>query len=138
VYYFGKQSLNSLAKKKYDEFSDLYRKAQEAKILAEEKIKEIDRKLIQVEMEIFDLRETMDRDSILESEKILREAKETAFFLQQEGEKIAKAEFINAKENLQNEVLIMIRKAVEQKLTNSLTQDQKIRLVKNQISRLRH
>ncbi len=138
MYYFGKQSLNSLAKKKYDEFSDLYRKAQEAKILAEEKIKEIDRKLIQVEMEIFDLRETMDRDSILESEKILREAKETAFFLQQEGEKIAKAEFINAKENLQNEVLIMIRKAVEQKLTNSLTQDQKIRLVKNQISRLRH
>jgi F-type H+-transporting ATPase subunit b len=105
------------------------REAEAARVEAEAKFAEYDRKLTKAAAEIEDLSEGIRREGELEREKILAGARESAEKIKREAEKSAAYEISRARGELRREAAQLAIEIAEDLLNRNLTQADHARLV---------
>jgi F-type H+-transporting ATPase subunit b len=128
IYFLAKPMKNGLAGRRADIEKALV-EAQQAKDAAEKKFSEYDKKLSTASAEIAEISESIRKESELEKQRIIENAKEVAIKIEQDAEKTAKHEIAKAKETLKQEAAALAVSIAEDILAKNFTKEDDTRLI---------
>ncbi len=112
------------------------KEAEEARIKAEEKYKEYQEKVKNLEKEKAEILERMRKEAEAEKERILKEAKEKAKKIIEQAKVMAQQEFEKEKEYIKREATEKVINLATELLKRNITDDDHQRLIKETIERM--
>lgn len=124
-----RKPLANMAKKRRDDFLKVKAEAEAAKLEAEQKLKEVNARLSNLDNEIANMKQRSFDQAKLESDRIIEDATRLADHLKKEAKSIVEAEMLAAKAELQNEVLKLVKANVTEKIQKEFDSDRQLQLV---------
>ncbi len=112
------------------------KEAEEARLMAEEKFKEYQEKVKNLEKEKAEIIERMKKDAEAEKERILREAREKAKKIIEQAKVIAQQEFEKEKEIIKREATEKVINLATELIKKNITKQDHQKLIKETIERM--
>ena len=128
VYYLAKPIKKGLSGRR-EEIETALAAAKQAKLDAEAKFAEYDRKLAQATDEIAEISNAIRREGELEKQKIIANAKQLAIKIEQDAEKTAELEVVKARNELRREAVQLAVGVAEEMLKKNVTKEDDTRLI---------
>ena len=136
IYFFRKPAREGAAKKRA-EFLRVMNEAKKSYDDANEKLNQLKNRQANLETEIADLKKTSDLSAKTEADRIISDAERLANHLREEAKRIAAAELSKAKAELRQEIVSAVSSNVKQKITNAVTKDKHLEIVRRKMSELK-
>ena len=135
--FFARKPLSGLFQKRRQEFEQLVASAREAQQKAEEQLRQLNERLAGLDDEVAAIRDGARQAAEEEARKIIEQGEALARYMKDEAVRVAEAEVDRARKNLQEEVLVAVRRQVSDKIRQDMTQDEKKQYIQSQVNRLR-
>lgn len=130
-----KPILSGLAARR-ESYVGLLERANKAKTEAEAKQRELDQKLKDLDRQVEQIKGEVRQQAEADAQAILSSAQNLAEHLKREAKRIAEAEVAAAKEEVQKEILLQVRKNAAEEIQRSLDDSRQHQVVKKGLAEL--
>jgi F-type H+-transporting ATPase subunit b len=136
VLYFALPWIKSFFSERSEKIQQSLKKAEEAKILAENKLEEYEKKIALLGKEVEEIRKAVEKEGEVEKERIITAAEKEAELIKWQAKIIAEQELKHAKAELRKELAALSLERAEKIIKEKINEDDHARLVKDYITQI--
>ncbi|HPD19999.1 MAG TPA: ATP synthase F0 subunit B [Candidatus Pacearchaeota archaeon] len=136
LYVFALPRIKSFFFERSEKIQQALREAEEAKTLAENKLKEYEKKITLLSKEIEEFRKAVEKEGEIEKERIITAAEKEAEIIKWQAKIIAEQELKQAKVELRRELIVLSLERAEKIIKEKISEDDHTRLVKDYIAQI--
>ena len=133
LYVFAFPRIKSFFSERSEKIQQALRGAEEAKTLAENKLKEYEKKIALLDKEVEEIRKAVEKEGETEKTRIISAAEKEAEIIKLQAKIIAEQELKRAKAELRKEVAALSLEKAEKIIKEKINEDDHARLVKDYI-----
>lgn len=134
---FSRKALKEMFAKRRQDFLALVEAAKRAQTEAEEKLRDLNRRLEELDVEVVRIKESARQEGEEEAKRIIEQGKILALFIKDEARRVAQAELMQARSDLQKDLLCSVHEQVRSKLCQDMTMEAQKQHIQKQFERLR-
>ena len=134
--YFSRKPLAALALSKKEAFDIGAREATELFARAQTELKETKDRLSQLDEEIAKMKKDARSEAIEEERRQEKESKEAVERVKMDAKRAVASEELRAQEELRREVFLLVRRAVEDKVTATFSEEKQKQLISKRVEEL--
>ena len=136
LYIFALPRIKSFFSERSEKIQQALKEAEEAKTLAENKLKEYGKKITLLGKEIEEFRKAVEKEGEAEKERIIAAAEKEAEIIKWQAKIIAEQELKQAKAELRKELAVLSLERAEKIIKEKINEDDHARLVKDYITQI--
>jgi len=136
LYIFALPRIKSFISERSEKIQQALKEAEETKTLAENKLKEYEKKIALLGKEVEEIRKAVEKEGEAEKERIIAAAEKEAEIIKWQAKIIAEQELKQAKVELKKELAKLSLERAEQIIKEKITKDDQARLVKDYITQI--
>jgi F-type H+-transporting ATPase subunit b len=136
LYIFALPRIKSFFFERSEKIQQALKEAEEAKTLAENKLKEYEKKIALLSKEVEEIRKAVEKEGEIEKERIITAAEKEAEIIKWQAKIIAEQELKQAKAELRKELATLSLERAEKIVKEKINEDDHARLVKDYITQI--
>jgi len=136
LYIFALPRIKSFFFERSEKIQQALKEAEEAKTLAESKLKEYEKKIALLDKEVEEIRKVVEKEGEVEKERIITASEKEAEIIKWQAKIIAEQELKQAKAELRKELAALSLERAEKIIKEKINEDDHTRLVKDYIAQI--
>ena len=136
LYIFALPRIKSFYFERSEKIRQALKEAEEAKTLAENKLREYEKKIALLDKEVEEIRKAVEKEGGVEKERIIAAAAKEAEIIKWQAKIIAEQELKQAKAELRKELATLSLERAEKIIKEKINEDDHARLVKDYITQI--
>ncbi len=134
--WLARKPLSNMVTKRRQDFDTLVKQSRDAYEKAQAKHAEISKRMAALDKEVSDIKMFTEQAARRDAERIVDDANRLASHLREEARRVADAEVERARQQIRNDIVESVRKAVEERISKDLSKDSHLKLVQSRISEI--
>lgn len=136
LYIFALPRIKSFYSERSEKIQQALKEAEEARTLAENKLREYEKKITFLDKEVEEIRKAVEKEGEAEKERIISAASKEAEIIKWQAKIIAEQELKQAKAELRKELATLSLERAEKIIKEKINEDDHARLVKDYITQI--